>query len=114
MKTLITAITLSVVSAASFAAISPSAAGADTPSVRFVFRGDGLVPVYTNTSNTTRAEVIAELKASRERMDYVHVGDELVPRNVFKSQRSRANVRAEAQQAALASAQTLRRPLNSR
>ena len=44
----------------------------------------------------TRAEVIAELKDSQARMDYVFMGDTWVPRSVFMSERSVAEVRAEA------------------
>jgi hypothetical protein len=47
--------------------------------------------------------VVAELKASQARMDYVFMGDTWVPRSVFMSERSAAEVRAEAAAQRLAS-----------
>lgn len=90
MKSIITAATLAFVSAASFAATAPA----------FVFQGDGYVPNYQAfTSTKTRAEVRAELFESQKRMDYVHTGDELVPRDMFMSTRAVTDVRAEATRA---------------
>jgi hypothetical protein len=96
MKTAIAAITLSLISAVSFAKNVDSMSAPTNSSVQFVFQGDGLVPVYANTSSKTRAEVVAELKASQARGDYVHRGDETVHRSTFMSERSVADVRSEA------------------
>lgn len=96
MKTFIAAATLSLISAVAFAKTAPTLSAANQPHVQLVFQGDGLVPVYTAPLTKTRAEVIAELKASQARMDYVFMGDEWLPREMFVSMRSRAEVRAEA------------------
>jgi hypothetical protein len=104
MKTLIAAATLSLLSAVAFAKAVPSVAAADQSHVQLVFQGDGLVPVYTAPLTKTRAEVIAELKASQARMDYVFMGDEWLPREIFVSMRSRAEVRAEAARHRMAAA----------
>lgn len=115
MKTSLTAIALSLTTAFALAGGMSSAAAAEQSAVRFVSQGDGLVPDYTtHTSSKTRAEVIAELQASQERMDYVHVGDEVVPLMVFASMRSREEVRAEAEKAAVARAMSLLRPEGTR
>jgi hypothetical protein len=82
-KTLIAAAALSLASSLSFAAA-------------FEFHGDGYEPASTAVSQKTRAEVIAELKASQQRMDYARMGGELTPRDQFMSTRSVADVKAEA------------------
>ncbi|MDH4061385.1 MAG: DUF4148 domain-containing protein [Aquincola sp.] len=85
MKSIIAATALAFASAASFAAPA------------FVLQGDGLVPnLQAFTSTKTRAEVRAELFASRARMDYVHMGDELVMRDLFMSVRNLDDVHMEA------------------
>ena len=107
MKTVLATIALSLVCAVSFAKSVEASAAADTGGVQFVFQGDGLVPVYSGKSSTTRAEVIAELKASQARGDYVHMGDEWVPRDRFMSVQSVADVRAEARLARATAADPL-------
>jgi hypothetical protein len=104
MKTFIAAATLSLISAASFAAAVPSTA--QQSPVQYVFQGDTLAPVFSAPLTKTRAEVIAELKASQARMDYVFMGDTWVPRSVFMSERSSAEVRAEAAAQRLATARS--------
>lgn len=104
MKTFIAAATLSLISTVSFAKAAPTAAPAHQPSVQYLFQGDSLAPVYTSPLTKSRAEVIAELKASQARMDYVFMGDTWVPRSVFMSERSSAEVRAEAAAQRLATA----------
>jgi Domain of unknown function (DUF4148) len=94
MKTLIAAATLSLISAVAFAKIAPTAAVNNPSPVQYLFEGDTLTPAYTAPLTRTRAEVIAELKASQQRMDYVFMGDTWVPRSVFMSERSREEVRA--------------------
>lgn len=94
MKTFITAATLSLISALSFAKAAPTAAHAAP--VQYVFQGDSLAPAFTAPLTKSRAEVVADLKASQGRMDYVFMGDTWVPRSVFMSERSAAEVRAEA------------------
>ena len=97
MKAVLATIALSVVSAVSFAKSAPTAAAAhNLPAVQLIFQGDSFEPVYTSPLTRTRAEVIAELKDSQARMDYVFMGDTWVPRSVFMSERSSAEVRAEA------------------
>ena len=97
MKTVLATIALSVVSAVSFAKAAPSAVSADNlPAVQLVFQGDSVAPLYVSPLTRTRAEVIVELKESQARMDYVFMGDTWVPRSVFMSERSSAEVRAEA------------------
>lgn len=96
MKTVIATIALSVVSAVSFAKAMPTVAAEHQPAVQLIFQGDSFAPVYTSALTLTRAEVISELKASQARMDYVFMGDTSVPRSVFMSERSVAEVRAEA------------------
>ena len=97
MKTSLMAIALALTSAASFAKTTESAVtgNANQSHVEFVYEGDVLVPRYISNSTTTRAEVIAELKASQARMDWVRSGDELVPRETFMSHKTAAEVRAE-------------------
>ena len=97
MKTSLIAIALALTSAASFAKTTESAmtGNANQSHVEFVREGDGLVPRYITHSTTTRAEVIAELKASQARMDWVRSGDELLPRDMFASNKTVAEVRAE-------------------
>jgi hypothetical protein len=97
MKAVIAAATLSLISAISFANTVPSTA-ANAAGVEYVFEGDSLTPVYTAPLTKTRAEVLAELKASQARMDWVFMGDGWVPREVFMKMggRSREEVRAEA------------------
>jgi hypothetical protein len=70
-----------------------NASRADAGAARFVFEGDGLVPAYPAISTRTRAEVVAELQASKARMDYVHVGDESVPRDIYLNQFTVADAR---------------------
>ena len=98
MKTSLIAIALALTSAASFAKTTESAmtGNANQSHVEYVREGDGLVPRYIIRSTTTRAEVIAELKASQARMDWVRSGDELLPREMFTSNKTVAEVRAEA------------------
>jgi hypothetical protein len=96
MKTFIAAATLSLISAVSFAMPAPTVSAANQPHVQLIFQGDSFAPVYTSPLTRTRAEVVAELKASQERMDYVFMGDTWVPRTMFMSERSRDEVRAEA------------------
>ena len=98
MKTSLIAIALVLTSAASLAKTTESAmtSNANQSHVEFVREGDILVPRYITHSTTTRAEVIAELKASQARMDWVRSGDELVPRETFTSTKTVAEVRAEA------------------
>jgi hypothetical protein len=81
MKTFFAAATLSLISAVAFAKAAPTAAAP----VQYVFQGDSLAPAFT-----------APLTKSQSRMDYVFMGDTWVPRNVFMSDRSVAEVRAEA------------------
>jgi len=97
MKTSLIAIALALTSAASFAKTTESAVtgNANQSHVEFVYEGDMLVPRYISNSTTTRAEVIAELKASQARMDWVSRGDEVVPRETFMSHKTVAEVRAE-------------------
>jgi len=94
MKTFLAAATLSLISAVAFAKAASTAA--DTAPVQYVFQGDSLAPAFTAPLTKTRAEVVAELKASQSRMDYVFMADTWVPRSVFMSERSVAEVRAEA------------------
>lgn len=98
MKTPLIAIALALTSAASFAKTTESAVtgNANQSHVEYVREGDGLVPRYIINSTTTRAEVIAELKASQARMDWVRSGDELLPREMFTGNKTVAEVRAEA------------------
>ena len=60
-----------------------------------VFSGDEWIPKNTFVSTRTRAEVIAEGIASRQRGDYVFSGDEWVPKSNFVSTLTRAEVIAE-------------------
>lgn len=92
MKTFFAAATLSLISAVAFAKAAPTAAAP----VQYVFQGDSLAPAFTAPLTKTRAQVVAELKASQAQMDYVFMGDTWVPRSVFMSERSVAEVRAEA------------------
>ena len=96
MKTVIATLALSLISAVSLAKSVPTAAAANLPDVVYEFQGDSVTPVYKSPLTKTRAEVIAELKESQARMDYVFMGDTWVPRSVFMSERSAAEVRAEA------------------
>jgi hypothetical protein len=96
MKTVLVTLALSVVSAVSFARSAPTTSAAHQPAVQYIFQGDTLAPAFTSPLTRTRAEVIAELKASQANMDYVFMGDTWVPRSVFMSERSVAEVRAEA------------------
>jgi hypothetical protein len=103
MKTFIAAATLSLISAVSFAKAVPSVAAENQSPVQYVFQGDTLAPAFSAPLTRTRADVVAELKASQARMDYVFMGDTWVPRSVFMSERSAAEVRAEAAAQRLAS-----------
>lgn len=97
MKSILATAVLAIASASSFAATEPA----------FIFQGDGYVPNYQAFKSTkTRAEVRAELFASQNRMDYVHMGDEDVMRSVFMSTRNVDEVRMEAARAALAKLNT--------
>jgi hypothetical protein len=97
MKSILAAAALAIASASSFAAAEPA----------FIFQGDGFVPNYQAFKSTkTRAEVRAELFAAQNRMDYVHMGDELVTRSVFMSTRNIDDVRMEALRAATAKLDT--------
>ena len=97
MNTSLIAIALALSSAATFAKTPESAmtGNANQSHVEFVREGDGLVPKYITNSTTTRAEVIAELKASQARMDWVRSGDELLPRAMFTGAKTVAEVQAE-------------------
>ncbi len=96
MKTFIAAASLSLISAVAFAKAVPSVAAENQSPVQYVFQGDSLAPAFTAPLTKTRAQVVAELKASQAQMDYVFMGDTWVPRSVFMSERSVAEVRAEA------------------
>lgn len=97
MKSILAAAALAIASASTVAATEPA----------FIFQGDGFVPNYQAFKSTkSRAEVRAELFASRNRMDYVHMGDEDVMRSVFMSTRNIDDVHMEAVRAALAKLNT--------
>ena len=97
MKTTLITLALALTSAASLAMTTESAmtGSANPSSVELVRDGDTLVPKYAMTSKTTRADVLAELRASQARMDWVADGDMLVPRSTFKGTKTVAEVRAE-------------------
>lgn len=96
MKSILATAALAIVSASTFAA-QPA----------FVRQGDDLVPNYQAfVSTKTRAQVRAELFESLKRMDYVQMGDEIVPRSVFMSTRNVDEVRMEALRAAAAQLDT--------
>ena len=67
-----------------------------SPSGSWVRQGDELVFVVPFVSMRTRAEVIAEMLASRAAGEYYFSGDEWVRRDTFVSTKSRAEVTAEA------------------
>lgn len=92
MKTVITLVALSLISAVSFAKSLEAAAAEARPYL--VYQGAG--PAVDFMSQKTRAEVVAELKASQARHDYVIMGDALVPRSDFMSVRTPQQVRMEA------------------
>jgi hypothetical protein len=90
MKTLFTAVALSVVSAVSFAAAPTFVDGSAYEQANNMFK-----------STKTRAEVIAELKAAPKLPRYVDGSGYELAHEMFMSTRSRAEVRAEALMAGL-------------
>lgn len=117
MKTTLTIIALSLMSAGAFA--GGMAPGTAAEQQRFVFQGDGLVPNYAlDISMKTRAEVqreaIAALHGNAAPSRLVFRGDGRVPRVLADTQRSRDAVEAEAERAAMARAASLRRPVGTR
>jgi hypothetical protein len=92
MKTLATAIALSLISAVSFA---------NTAAPTFIDGSAYELANNTFKSTKTRAEVIAELKAAPKLPRYVDGSGYELAQAMFMSTRSRAEVRAEALMAGL-------------
>ena len=94
MKTVITTLALSLVSALSFAKSLDSTVGSRLPS----YVDGSAYEQATNmfVSQKSRAEVIAEAKAATRLPAYVDGSEYEKAMQMFMSQRSRADVRAEA------------------